>query len=98
LKVGYDGPPQPMEKVLDIAQRYVENNGLGVTVTPTHFVYPGGNEPGVIVGLIDYPRFPKNPEIIRWHALLLGGMLKDELRQERLSIVFPDKTVMLGEK
>lgn len=33
-------------------------SGLCVTVTPTTYVYTGGEEEGVIVGLINYPRFP----------------------------------------
>lgn len=33
-------------------------SGLCVTVTPTTYVYTGGEEDGIVVGLINYPRFP----------------------------------------
>jgi hypothetical protein len=35
--------------------------GACVTVTPTEYVYTGGREAGAIIGLINYPRFPKTP-------------------------------------
>jgi hypothetical protein len=54
-----------------------------------------GWEDGYIVGLINYPRFPKDQEDIRKYAFTLAKLLKDKLEQKRVSIVFPDKTVML---
>jgi hypothetical protein len=70
--------------------------GMCVTVTRTLFVYKGGSEPGAIVELINYPRFPLGPTAIRRLALSLAKRLKSSLRQIRVSVVFPDETVMLG--
>lgn len=83
--------------VKKIAQAYCDEVGLCVTLTHTSFVYKGGSEVGAAVGLINYPRFPKDFETIRGHALELGEKLRVGLEQFKVSVVFPDYTVMLGE-
>ena len=98
LKEGYDGKPHMGAEAGRICGGYCDNAGLCVTVTDTHFIYTNGSERGVIVGLINYPRFPSTPATIRAHALKLGELLKEGLGQKRITIVFPDETVMLGEK
>jgi ferredoxin len=80
-----------------ICQAYCNAVGLCVTLTPTEFVYTDGGEPGVIVGLINYPRFSSTPEAIRKHALTLAERLRVGLGQWRVSVVMPGETVMLGE-
>lgn len=70
--------------------------GLCVTVTPTTFVYTGGDEPGVIVGLINYPRFPKDEHELRVLAVGLADDLLRGLKQLRVSVQMPSLTVMLG--
>lgn len=37
---------------------FCDREGLCVTVTSTSYIYTGGEAEGVIVGLINYPRFP----------------------------------------
>lgn len=54
-------------------------------------------EPGFIVGLINYPRFPAESKKIREQALVLAHILKKSMEQHRVTIMFPDETVMLGE-
>jgi hypothetical protein len=66
-----------------------------LTVTPTNFVYKNGQEPGVIVGLIDYPRFPSNSDEIRKRAIEIGELLLHRFSQMRLSIVCPDITMTI---
>jgi hypothetical protein len=67
--------------------------GLCVTVTETRYVYTGDEEFGVIVGLINYPRFPKTPDEIWAHAEALAETLRLYLGQESYTIQAPDKTV-----
>jgi Fe-S-cluster-containing hydrogenase component 2 len=86
-----------IDEARDVAQAYCDEVGLCVTVTPTTFVYTLGSEPGVIVGLMNYPRFPSEPAAIRAHALALAERLRVRLEQFRVSVVFPNETVMLGE-
>lgn len=72
---------------------YCDEVGLCVTVTPTVYAYTGGCESGVIVGLINYPRFPKSPEEVWAHAEALAHRLRQRLGQESFTIQAPDKTV-----
>ena len=97
LRPGYVGRSLSYVRAVGIASRYADEVGLCVTVTKTTFVYTKGKEPGVIVGLINYPRYPSEPASIRKHALALAERLQQGLSQNRLSVVFPDETVMLGE-
>ena len=98
LQEGYTGPIHSIDEVYTICQRYVDKVKWCVTVTPTTFIYTRGKESGVIVGIIQYPRFPLSIKQIRGRALTLASRLKDQLRQERVSIVYPDQTVVIGEK
>ncbi len=84
-------------EVTTLCQEYVNRVGLCVSVTHTNFVYTNGFEPGAAVGLINYPRFPSTPKEIREKALELAELLRVKLGQQRVSIVFPDETVMLGD-
>jgi hypothetical protein len=88
-----------LEHVRRVCHEHCDEVGLCVTVTPTEYIYTngrsGGGEPGAAVGLINYPRFPKSPEEIRDQAIELAGRLMIELRQLKVSVVFPDETVML---
>lgn len=81
---------------LDDAKRtcrsFCFNVGLCVTVTPTDYVYTGGQEAGVIVRLINYPRFPTTKEQMWEVAVALGARLKHDLCQNNYSLVADDKT------
>lgn len=93
-----------IEKVRHICSKYVNKVGLCVTVTPTDFVYSTSceipsyaGEPGAVIGLINYPRFPADVVTIKAKAVELAIILGKELDQHRVTISFPDETVMLGE-
>ncbi len=77
-------------------QAHVNDVGLCVTLTPTEFIYTDGGEPGFIVGLINYPRFPDTPEKLKWKALAIAKGLLTLFHQYRVSVVFPTETVMLS--
>lgn len=87
-----------IEYVKEIINEYIKEVKDCVTVTPTHFYYVDGDEPGVIVGWINYPRFPRDPEEIKARAFNLGNRLMTMLNQERISITTPDETYMLENK
>ena len=76
-----------------ICQRHCMDVGLCVTVEPVEYVSTGGCEAGVRVGLINYPRFPTDPEAIFAKALNLARLLRVELAQHSFSIVATDRTV-----
>ncbi len=100
FRVGRSGQPatrvHSIDEAMEVCQAYCDEVGLCVTVTPTTFIYTKGREPGVLVGLINYPRFPSTPEKIREHATALAERLRAGLEQWKVCIVCPDETVMLG--
>jgi hypothetical protein len=80
------------EHALICARAYCDEVGYCVTVTPTKYVYTDGEESGVIVGLINYPRFPASKEKIMDHAERLAYLLCEELKQKSFSIQNSEKT------
>jgi len=77
---------------------YCDDVGLCVTVTLTEYVYTKGKDFGIIVGLINYPRFPLRPKQIWTHAEALAERLRFEMRQESYTIQAPDKTVWFSHR
>ena len=94
LQVGYSDAIHSIEEVEHICEKYVQC-GLCVTVTQTKFFYVNGNEDGAIIGLINYPRFPSSQLKIKKQALELARILLNELEQLKVSVVFPEETIML---
>lgn len=69
--------------------------GLCVSISPCNFVYTGGCESGVRIGLINYPRFPTTGAKILETAVRLAEYLIVKLHQGSASVVATDKTVWL---
>lgn len=80
------------------ARGYCDDVGLCVTVTETRYVYTGGLTFGVVVGLINYPRFPLTGGEIWAHAEALAAILCRGLKQESYTIQAPDKTVWFSHR
>jgi hypothetical protein len=66
--------------------------GLCVTVTPTTYVYTGGAEEGVLVRLINYPRFPVGKRQLEDTARRIANHLRERLFQDSYSIIAQDYT------
>jgi hypothetical protein len=58
-----------------ICREYCDKVGFCVTVSATEYIYTNGSESGVIVGLINYPRFPSTPGEILFRAVALADRL-----------------------
>jgi len=100
LRSEYGDHIHTIEKVREICDKFVntlDERGLGdcVTITPTEFRYVKGWEPGVIVGYINYQRFPRTEDQILKKALQLAELLRVQLFQERVSVVTPETTYLL---
>lgn len=96
LREGYNNLKiHTISEVEEICQEYCDKVGLCVTITPTKFIYTDGSEEGVLVGLINYPRFPESTDAIREKSFSLAEILKNRLGQYRVSIIYPDKTIVL---
>lgn len=79
----------------DVCKKYCNETGWCVTYTETDYIYTNGGEPGAIIGCINYPRFPSDSEIIRQRSIHLGKLLQKASNQYKVSVVFPDETVMI---
>ena len=88
----------PIEVAEQIIRRECLVEGLCVTITPTTYIYSGGEESGYVVGLINYPRFPKSPEEITDRAIKLGKIILDETYQQSLTVVTSDKTYFISKR
>ena len=66
--------------------------GLCVTVEVVDYIYTGGEEAGVRVGLINYPKFPSTPDEIWRKATALAERLLVRLCQHSYTIVASDRT------
>ena len=64
-----------------------------VNVQPTKYIYTGGEETGVRVEFINYPRFPSEKSEIFEKAVLLADRLMVDLSQHSYSIATPEKTI-----
>ncbi|KKL04376.1 hypothetical protein LCGC14_2616700 [marine sediment metagenome] len=98
LQVGYTIERVDENTVAGACHDFCDEVRLCVNCYPTYFVYVDGGEPGVVVELINYPRFPKEPQKIRDLALTLARKLRALCKQHRVSVMFPDETVMLEEE
>lgn len=78
-----------LEQAKQVCREWCTEVGGCVTVGPTSYIYTGGEEAGVVVGFIDYPRFPKPPEEIEAQAEQLAQQLMLRLCQHSYTIVTP---------
>lgn len=84
-----------LKKARAICQEYVDDISLCVTLTPTEFIYVHGSEPGIEIGLINYPRFPEKDFQIKIYAINLAEKLMMAFQQYKVSVVMPSETIML---
>lgn len=69
--------------------------GLCVTVTPTSFIYTGGEEGGFVVGFVNYPRFPNTPPDLFNRAKSIALALIVECCQKSALVVGTDRSEWL---
>ena len=98
LREGYTENYFSEWEVNDLIQQYCNAKKQCVTVTPTRFIYVDGSEPGVIVGFINYPRFPYSTQEVIDRALELGELLRKEFKQFRVSVSTPETTYLLEDE
>jgi len=95
LKIRDTGEIQSIDKARAICQKFVDEKGECVSFTPTEYLYTNGNEPGVIIEFIQYPRFIRDEIVIWERALILGETLADELQQYKVTLICPRFTYMI---
>lgn len=75
-----------------VCREFCFEKGLCVTVQPIDYIYTGGEEAGVRIGLINYARFPTSIGPLRDIAHELADKLMERLSQHSLTIVEPTET------
>jgi hypothetical protein len=71
-----------IEHAKQVVRRWCKESPCCVTVTPTTFIYRGGEEAGFVVGFRNYPRFPSDAYTLRAMATELADRLREELGQD----------------
>lgn len=97
VRIEMAGNLQTAEQLLR-KECYPPNEGLCVTVTPTTFIYTGGQESGFSVGMINYPRFPTTKEALFTRAVVIAEKLIAELCQWSACVIADDKTVWINKR
>jgi hypothetical protein len=96
LREEYSDKIHNIQEVYDICSQICAYPGNCLTVTPTRFIYKEGWEDGVVIGLINYPRFPKEKQRLIYDSWEIAQRLMEEFKQLRVSITTPEKTYTLG--
>jgi hypothetical protein len=74
------------------------DSGACVSVERTSYIYTGGEESGVAVRFINYPRFPSSEADLVARASDLAERLIVGLHQSSASVVGPTETVWLSRR
>lgn len=69
---------------------------LCVTVEPTTYIFAGGEEAGFVVGFVNYPRFPVEPDELWDRAKGIASRLIPELCQWSALLVATDRSEWLN--
>ena len=95
-KIFISGNPDWIRRV---CQEYAHSYPICVTVTPTTYVYTGGEEQGVEIGLINYPRFPsESQDKLTERALHLGHTILNKTFQGSFSVMTPERTILFDRR
>lgn len=86
----------PYLEAVKICRSFCYKVGLCVTVDETEYVYSGGQESGVVIGLRRYPRFPDTD--IEQHANDLAIELMEELDQTSVMVQGPFETTWFSRR
>lgn len=74
-----------------VCREFCDERGWCVTVTPTTYVYTDGEESGVAIGIVNYPRFPTTQEGLWAKAGELADLLRFEMAQTSVLLQAPDR-------
>lgn len=76
-----------------ILRKYCDEVGFCVTLHTVEYIYKDGQEYGLRVGLINYPRFPSDPATLTSKAIEIAELLRTGLKQESFSVETPVETI-----
>lgn len=79
-----------VEHAKQVIRRFCKDHPCCVTVTPTTYIYRGGEEAGFVVGVRNYPRFDADASSLQNNACDIGLALRDALAQDSYMVVDHD--------
>lgn len=82
-----------LEQAKQVCREWCMEVGDCVTVEPISYIYTGGEEVGVRIGFINYPRLPSDETNIVERATRLAMRLMEKLCQLSFSVVAPSETI-----
>jgi hypothetical protein len=95
---GYHGTPftfeELKEEVGNLQSESPKEEMIPVRIAPTNFVCGNYSEAGWEIAAINYPRFPKAEALITSFMMELAKRLLVCFNQNRISIIFPNETIM----
>ena len=74
----------------NLARQFLQGyvmRGACVSISEEEYIYTMGNETGIVVNLINYPRFPKSPEDLLNQAKVLAEQLIQAMHQGSCTVV-----------
>jgi hypothetical protein len=104
-RIGYSDIIIPIEEAENYLHEYCNSVGFCVTITPTKFIYKNvaaagtpnkGEEPGFIVGIIQYPLYPMAESKLKERTEAIAIALKELYQQNKVTIVYPDETTTIN--
>lgn len=85
----------PIEMVKQCCREFVLD-GLCVTVTPTTYIYTHGEESGVMIELIRYPKYPNSPGSKKdnWNTMVeLADFILDQTHQGSYTVMDAENAI-----
>lgn len=87
----------PKYKAEEVCRQFAEC-GACINIYETNYIFKYGEQPGVVVEFINYPRFPKEKLDILDQAITLGKLLLSQMNQGSFTIQTPDKTLFFDRR
>lgn len=81
-----------------VCKNFCRENKCCVTVSETSYIYPGGEEFGVVVGLLNYPRFEVDTGVLTDQSITLAQGLLKGCFQDSVLIVTPENTIWFSRR
>lgn len=74
------------DQAKQVLREHCEANGACFSISPTHYIYSGGEEAGFCINLINYARFPKTMTELTHDAEQIALRLLRRLNQSSYTI------------
>ncbi len=88
----------PIAETEQACAEFCTDRGFCVAIEPVRYVYTGGREDGAVVTVLNYPRFPKQPQQVCDIADELARFLIERVCQGSATVEGPGQSVFLSRR